>query len=375
VVLFTEDTPIRNFYSLTEYMPLIDNGKNHVLFLVDEYQSVGPYFEDLYPDAKKNIIYNIRGIQDVKAYVERMDKAPDTPRVKDIAVEYVVNRKDIQATNGLRAKVYSAGDVLQLKQAPLQWPMTQAPRTGQVSKVEWEGSMRAEKHGLYTFTPSGKGDCDIWVRGKRAYRRVGGKEEITEVTVPLGQVPLKIVYKPAEKDNFKVRVNARQPKRPGFHAVRRRLAFDLNKGRLFHGPMRGLYGQYYITKDWKGIVVTETVEPTLLANWLDPPLTGNYSGHFKGYLNIEETGRYRFAGNAMYIEVRVDGKLVFRRGKAPDYQLTKEKVEPGLMLSAGRHRIDVRTSTHGPPVMQLSWVMPGKTSAIILPRYLEPRFE
>jgi hypothetical protein len=352
VLLFAQDTPIRNFFNISDYLPVsVASDRTHLLFFCDVFESVTPWVQTLYPTSKAVAIPHL------------------TYPGQNLGTYFIASKGEIATHLGLNAVVDGARSV---KNAPLEFPSKEIPAA---HRIHWEGSVRLENYGFYKFFASGTGDCQIRLAGQTVYSRSGGVVRAPELRLPMGLLPIEADCRPGNSHQaFKISWTGKPHPGRMLYSFHGSSSGTLDKRQLFDYPVEGFYGQYYVSREFKGDSVMEYVEPVLLARWLDSPLPGNWSARWSAKLQAPLAGLYRFSLNAPggFAEVRVDGKLVYRAGTPPVAELQAPRVFPTIELSAGEHAIEARFFTAGPSWYDLHWTPPGQSDQLLLPKYLRP---
>lgn len=356
VVLFTRDTPIRNFYALSEYLPVGRAAdRDHLLFLVDEYQALTPYLRWLYPEAEVKVLPNELG------------GAP-------LATYFKVPAKQLQALQGLEGEaVLANGKRVALKGAAPQLPQALAP---EARSVDLQGSISLDARALYRFSFSGQGDAELWVNGRSLASRRGGRVIQSEALLAKGLHRLRLQLRSAgPQDRMTVHVSAVQFKQyNSFFNQRGRAEYDLDRASTFRIAPNGFYARYYASRYPEGEAVTEVIEPVVFNRWLDSPIPGTWSARWQARVRVDEAGEHRFfaRGGGSFMEVRVNGRLAWRQGADPRGEMAPPQVQGIQRLSKGWHDLEVLFSTTGAPSTEIYWARPGKAEEPLLPDRLEP---
>ena len=351
VLLFTQDTPIRNFFNVSDYLPVsLASDRKHILFFCDAFESITPWVQTLYPNAKPETIPHL------------------TYPGQNLGTFFVVTKEEIASHLGLDASVDGHAAV---KNAPLEYPSKEIPAA---RSIHWSGSVRFENYGLYTFAATGKGDIQLRLAGQLAYSRQGGAVHAPELRLPMGLLPIEADYRPQGGEPFKISWIGKPHPARMHYSFRATSSGFLDKRQLFDYTVKGFYGQYYVTKEFRGDSVMEYVEPTILARWLDSPFPGNWSAVWKARLKIPVTGAYKFNSSSAggFFDIHVDGKLVHRSGAPPVAELHPPQVMPEIRLTAGEHSIEARFYTPGPSWYDIHWTQPGRPDELLQPEFLRP---
>lgn len=339
MILLTQDTPLRNFYAIFEYLPvnkLVD--RDHLLFLVDDYQGALPYMKWLYP------------------------KAPVEPLADEVnggaMAQYIrVNKDVIRGTLGMDGQAMVAG-----KAVPLQGVEPKFPGKGyeDARKVSLKSSLKVDTFGRYTFEVSGQGPARVVVDGHSAFTR-GGRP--TELLLARGQHSLELVFEPrSPADAMAVKMTVVPPHgQPAAWVQRGRSETVLGLADTLRVPVTGFYGEYYAARMPEGPPLVEVIEPVVVNNWLDAPIVGNWTARWSTRFKVDQAGVYRFSqrGGAMFASVKVDGKLVWRQGSDPKGEMHPPAVQPAIALKPGWHDYVAVFTTSGAPSDQLRWSPPG----------------
>lgn len=354
VNLFRRGTPIRNFYCLAEYLPLIDpTDKNFLVILCDSYQPILPYLLRLYPGAK------------VSKRKHRLH-GTDLLTVVDISSPVRAN------AHGLRAEILQNGVRTTIDNAPLEYPL---PGSNHAQKVTWSGTLFVPKYGNYRLSAQAEGKYNIRLNGRDISQ--GDNKTSNSVTVPLAQGlhPIQVRYEPSRGNaSFVVMWEGSPIKNSG--GFRLRTPFSENIP-IFRTMMKenpeGWYGEYFANPKWAGEPLWRWQEPMLLNHWLDSPIPGKWSARWRASLLIKDQGSYRFrARTGGYTEIRINGLVVHRSGLPVIPVFNPPKALPTINLQPGRHDIEVLFSTSGPPSLDLLWGRDKAAESLILPSSLNP---
>lgn len=354
VLLFAENTPIRNFYNVADYLPISTAGdRKHILFLCDVFEPLTPWVQQMYP----------------KATVKQMPNL--TAPGQDIATMIIVSKEELAASQGLAATVSVDGKNLELAHTDLAYPSSDIPKA---SHIRWKGSVRNEAYGLFMLQAKGRGNVVVKLGGQVVYTRMGGAESKRELRLPLGVLPIEVDYTPAGNEPFELDWSGRPHPARVLYSLRSPASGKFEKRQLSTFPVQGVYGQYYTTRNFKGDSVMEYVEPTVVAHWLDAPVPGAWSGVWRGKLRAPKTGNYRFTVNTFgsFAEVLVDGRRVHRSGAPPEPEMSAPKVDGTPLITAGVHEFEVRFYTPAASWWELRWTIPGEGEQLLLPQYLSP---
>jgi hypothetical protein len=353
VMLFAQNTPIRNFYNVSDYLPIsLAADKTHLLFFCDSFEALTPWAHSLYPQAQVVPIPHL------------------TAPGEDLASYMIVSKEEIASHQGLSALVDGK---LKVGHAALEYPSAEIPSA---RHIHWSGSLRIERYGFYTFSPSGAGDCSLRLAGQLAYSRQGGQVLAPRLRLPMGVLPIQLDYAPRSSQPFRLNWTGWPHPAHLLYSLQALSSGEIEKRQLLDFPVQGLYGQYYTSKDFKGDSVMEYVEPTVLAHWLDSPLPGNWCAVWRGRLRAPVSGTYHFAVDTFgsFTELRVDGRLVQRGGSPPEPEMKAPHIETLPVLAAGEHNIEVRFFTTGPSWYEMRWSIPGQAEQLLLPEYLSPTY-
>jgi hypothetical protein len=354
VLLFAQDTPIRNFYNASDYLPIsLASDRKHLLFFCDTFESLTPWVQTLYPAAKAENIPHL------------------TAPGQNLATYFIVPKEEIALHLGLEALV--DGRTV-LKNAGLEYPSKEIPSA---RSIHWKGTVRLENFGFYTFSAGGSGECRVRLAGQTVYSRQGAAVLAPEKRLPMGLLPIEVDFNPsADSQPFFVGWSGKPQAARALYSFRSPSSGKLEKRQLFDYPENGAYGQYYVSKDFAGDSVMEYMEPAILAHWLDSPMPGNWSALWKAKLKIDMAGSYRFNVSTFgsFSEVRVDGKIVHRNGSPPEPELHPPLVAPAITLNPGEHQLEVRFFTTGPSWYELLWTPPNGSEQLLPPQRLKPVF-
>ena len=235
--------------------------------------------------------------------------------------------------------------------------------------------MRVERYGFYTLAATGAGDCQVRLAGQAAYQRSGGRVlSAPSLRLPMGLLPIEVDYRPSGSQPFAIQWSGRPHPQHMLYSLQAPATGTFEKRQLFDYPAQGMYGQYYVNREFKGDSVMEYVEPTVLSHWLDSPLGGNWCAVWRAKLKAPKAGPYRFSVSTFgsFSEVRVDGKLVHRAGGPPNPEMRPPHVEPSAQLAPGEHDLEVRFFTGGPSWYELRWTPPGEADQLLMPWNLRP---
>ena len=255
-------------------LPVPDTGRETLLLLDIRYLPLVDYFRRFYPSARIELA---RGPDGVPIYLRAH-----------------LGRADLDATTGLRARVFGAGERARVVSAPERTAL--AP---DVVRVEWDGSLRLSHGGRYD-SPCRRGPNSLWTT------EPGG------APVPRPGAP-RDSPRPAcsgAREAHAIRVGD-PGRKPG----------DVPTGVLFRmrQPAEGLTTNYYPNKAWKGPPLFDRVTPVLFLAWSEPdPIPGEFSARFVGFLRVTKPGVYGFQidaddGATLAVDGRSVGECVINR--------------------------------------------------------------
>jgi hypothetical protein len=354
VLLFKQGVKMGNYHNIADYLPIsIEPEKRQMVFLVDDYQAFAPWVRELYPKAP-------------------MHTEPNIIHGGTVMTWFDLSPEDIASITGLEGEAYAGGVARRVSSADLALPQ---PGLEGVDRLRVNGSLRLQHFGLYTLKASGRGDVSIRLNGQLAYQRRGGVVQAPALRLPRGLSSVQAEIRLADaQDRVQVGyVGMPHPARQ-LYSLRNRQEDWITKPSLFKHQPQGLYGRFYIGRDWAGDAVMEYVEPSVLAHWLDSPFTGAWSAEWKGILTPPSDGQYafNFGTNGGSSEIEVNGVLVSRTG-APTDRSQGRPVHGSVSLKAGVPvPLVARFNTGGQSWMSLRWSRPGAGMELVPPQVLKP---
>lgn len=127
---------------------------------------------------------------------------------------------------------------------------------------------------------------------------------------------------------------------------------------------QGLTGYYYRGADWEGEPVCSRPTPFFMLSWLDEdPIPGAFSAVFKGILRVPETGEYRLVINAD------DGARLTLDGVVVGESMTPEHnndIDVKVALSSGDHPIQIDYyQLGGGSTLTFKWQPPGQPLSLV----------
>jgi len=301
---------------------------------------------------------------------------------------WVVSHEAIMRTRGLNASYWNGAgsgtpalkrkdDALPTEFTAKTWPL---PGAGSAA---WEGTLMIPHEGRYTFFLASTDPAEVELGDRVRLNSSGGRE--TRVTAYLAGGLHRLTVKAKHAT-------------PGG-----RLSFDWSCAQgvtyfLYDSPYQnaferqsvpgthlftypapaGLLGTLYASRDWRGQVLQQKIEPALLFVWMGGPygFKEPVSADWKGWIDVQAGGDYKFeVQNSGYAEVVVDGKTVVRNGQPPTGWTPPSAAPDPLRLTAGRHPITVRWSVTNGSVFKFWWTPPGGSREIVPPQVLIPASE
>jgi hypothetical protein len=348
VILFKRDAEMGDHYNLAEFIPPAESSdRDLMLFLVDDYQQALPYLQSVFPDIKPQVLKNESrvGGQAIATYLK-------------------IPAAELAKRQGLRARARINGAWLDVGNSSLD---TTSPGLKGANQIEWKGGLLVRHFGRYQFKEVGQGRATLKVDGKPV--RIG-----QETDLALGVHSLEVAWYGPAGAPFHLEWSGT----PIHWGANFNLTGPLNgpipKETLWQDlAPRGFYGKYFASGDFTGTVLAESIEPVLLAHWLDPPIQGTWSGTWKARFKAPTPGHYRFRPLAMsFSEVLVNGKLVSRLGAPLKPELNPPKVQDGVDLKEGWNTVEMRYATTGGSWIELHWTGPGINDELMQPESLEP---
>lgn len=311
-------------------LPISSVSQETVFLLEMEYQAVTDYFLTFYPHAR------IETVQ---------PKGSSEP----LYLRVTVPQDDLAALQGLEFTArMQTGEVVEGKTADLTLPMG----FSSVERVEWRGSLRLDRSGIYEFTTSGGFSLSF-----------DGEETSGEHFFCSGLHAVTIRWEGITTGE-PPRVLARYEDFPAAE-ITAESWFRLDP------PDQGLTGTYHRGTGWSGEPLCSRSTPFLLLAWPDQePVSGAFSAQFTGKLRIVEPGRYRLIINADDgARITLDG-VVVGESLVPN-QVNEINVE--VELTEGDHPIQIDYfQAGGGSALAFKWQPPGEQMSLVPMEALVP---
>ncbi len=347
VVLFKRKAEMASYFNLAEFLPPIEPAGDLVLMLVDEYQECAPILQSVFPSEPLGAIKNDSRVP-----------GPDFARYIHVKAETLAKLR------GLRAFARVGGAERKVENAPLS---TQFEGLEGATQIRWKGALVLRNFGYYRFSSKGPGVFRVRVDGA-----AGGPNQ--DVALAMGAHNIEVDWSGPAGSAADL-LWQRRPVTPGvvFSAsITGPEPVPVQHLWMDYKP-RGFYGRYWTGMEFKGQLMTETIEPTLFARWLDSPIQGRWCAKWKGRFKPPQAGSYRFNMPVVgACEVRVNGRLMYRNGLHLNPDKPLEVAQPSIQLSGDSALIEVRYSTDGNPWIDLRWSGPGFDNRIFQEPSLEP---
>lgn len=310
-------------------LPVPDTGHDALFLLDTYYESVMDYFRLWYPGAEIEKVY-WRG--ELPLYIRAR-----------------VPRSELAAIQGLNARLTRAdGSVQELVVSSVDDIGTR----GEATAVEWTGSLRLERSGLYGFVEQGgltiTVDGQPWT-GQRFL--CSGLHDLLVVQLDArGQAAARLSWRTPDGTETVIPAEA-------FFRVK---------------PLRqGLTGYYYANENWQGEPLCKKITPFLLLAWPDrDPVEANFSARFLGFLRVTQPGEYRFRVNAD------DGARLTLDGQVLGEGLILDQpndFRASANLEPGDHPIQIDYFQRGGgSALEFYWRLPDGAEAPVPPSALLP---
>lgn len=355
MILLTQQTPLRNFYGPFEYLPINKAvERDHLLFLVDDYQEILPYVRSLYPSAK-------------------VEPLPDLVNGGNLAQYIRVDKDQLRATLGLDGEATLGGRTVTVSGVE---PRLPSPALPGASRVKLHGSIHLDRFGRYRFGVTGKGAARLSIDGHVAFSRAGGMQQSPELLLARGLHSVSLQMEPAgPEDAMAVHYSVVQPHAfYGNWVQRGRSEFIAGLADFLRFEPSGFYAEYFTARVPEGDPLVEIIEPVVLNHWLDSPIVGTWTARWRTRFKVDQEGDYRFSqrGGALFATVRVDGQLVYRQGVDPRGEMVPMAAQPFIRLKPGWHDYEAVFTTSGPPGNQLRWSPPGQADQVFWQAGLKP---
>ncbi|HIQ05354.1 MAG TPA: hypothetical protein EYH31_06615 [Anaerolineae bacterium] len=318
-------------------LPLPDLSGEDALFLLDiHYSDLLELFTRYYPGTKAEMVRGQRG--------------------EPLYLSVTVPGGEIVAVHGVTARYTLSDGQTQMErheaQINVDWASAGFPAGQQPQRVEWGGSLRLPRSGIYQLRGEGGLLVELDGRPYDQPRYLGkGLHRLRVVQAdPASGGVARLLWQPPG----------------GAESVVPPEAFF-----MVPPPDHGLLGHFYRGEGWQGEPVFTRVDPVILFAWPEgEPLPGPFSATWTGSIIAPQTGMYQFTANADDgVRLIIDGQ-VMGESLRPD---TVNQVNARLNLEAGHHRIQIDYFQRGGgQALELWWVRPGGTRQVVPPMVLLP---
>lgn len=319
-------------------LPVPEHGSDALFLLDTTYWPLMDYFRLFYPHAAIELV---RG----------PDNAPLFIRAR-------VSREELAAIQGLTVYVHRGDGSVETRRVAQLGVIADNPEAGvaqsnsPITTIEWQGSIRLARSGLYDFAVQGDLtvvlDGETW-QGARYLGRGLHRFQVTQVDVT------------AEEPQ----VLWQTPQTSSFAPIPEETLFALAP------PNQGLTGVYYANENWSGSPIMRQITPFLLLAWPpNEPVPHPFSARFNGQLRIDTAGPYYFRIDADDgVRLILDGD-VLGSGLVPDQP---NRVEATVQLAAGQHDLQIDYFQRGGgSALEFFWRPPNGTETPVPPDVLTP---
>ena len=263
----------------------------------------------------------------------------------------VITREHLREAHGLRAEyTHPAGTSRSEIQPTLEagWPLGSAH--GDLPfEVEWTGALHVAEPGRYLLRLEDDVDAEVLLDGRRL---LGGDDREVSIEPAVGLHSVAVKGRVDPPGGF-LRILWKPP--DGELA-------PVPSGSLFHGTVRpvGLAGSFTPAGGGQDTAIAH-VTPALDAFYYDPVVPEPSTAVWEGYLEIPETGDYRFElQGAGDVSLAIDGAAL-DDGPEPSSHLNSTR-----WLAAGEHSIRVEFRSQAPPSdFRMLWAPPDRPLAPI----------